>query len=790
MPKQKFSLDDILNEYSSTKDNVKIDNKESYDDQKLHNIISQDYKKASDIKLVSESEDEISATETVKVNDGSTTTTFSNSFGSNRLDGSYDRKLNRPKEEFIMPPNVKPLEVDDYSTPKIRPMSNSTRAREENPLYRQKAKRKNPRPLAEQKSKSLDINSSEPQRARVTNVPPHKKRAYPKAIEQDNSLDVYIKPERKRGKTADKKRKDNPDNVRKITSDIYNLKGTITLRIIVLTIMALFSTYITLANDYALPTLPAFKSATAPHSYAFTMIMIGGVSILTSMPVIINGLKKLFTFNADCDSLTSLTTVACIIAGFAILFDTTMLEVGKVHMFIPIAILSLLFNAVGKLLIVNRASRNIEYLTLNNDKHAIVFITDDRKAESITRGTFGDYPILATMRKTEALSDFLKYTFSTDIADRFCKFFTPIAFILSLVISVFSAIRLTNSPDVIVDKSALAAGASIFSMFISACSCVAITLVVNIPLSAAARKFNKSSSVILGYQSVDDFYDTNSVMVDAKSLFPKGMINLSAIKPYSDFKIDDAILLAASLTIHAGSILSDMFTSMVAGDNQMLFPVENFVYEDSMGVCGWINNKRVLLGNRALMTSHNIEGIPSKTKEFEYTENGKDAIYLSVSGNLSAMFIVEVNASVEVKHWLKEIQKEGIYLIIKSIDSIISLTRVSKLFKISEDMIKIIPSRMHKIFDSETESVRTQSASMACNGKFSTFAQLLISTNSIRQTSLFGTILQATSAILGFSIVMVFMAMKAYWQINVSTLIIYNLIWGLISVAIVKLRKV
>ena len=49
---------------------------------------------------------------------------------------------------------------------------------------------------------------------------------------------------------------------------------------------------------------------------------------------------------------------------------------------------------------------------------------------------------------------------------------------------------------------------------------------------------------MLGYQSVDDFYDTNSVMVDAKSLFPKGMINLSAIKPYSDFKIDDAILLA------------------------------------------------------------------------------------------------------------------------------------------------------------------------------------------------------------------------------------------------------
>jgi Cu+-exporting ATPase len=295
---------------------------------------------------------------------------------------------------------------------------------------------------------------------------------------------------------------------------------------------------------------------------------------------------------------------------------------------------------------------------------------------------------------------------------------------------------------------------------------------------------------MLGYQSVDDFYDTNSIMVDAKTLFPKGMINLSAIKPYSDFKIDDAILLAASLTIHAGSILSDMFSSMVAGDNQMLFPVENLVYEDSMGICGWINNKRVLLGNRALMTSHDIEGIPSKTKEFEYTQNGKDALYLSVSGNLSAMFIIEVNANNEIKYWLKELQKEGIYLIIKSIDSVISLTRISRLFKISEDMIKILPSRMHKLFDSETSSMKTQNASMACNGKFSNFANLLISTNKIRQTALLGTILQATSAILGFSIVTVFMLMKAYWQINVSTLIFYNLFWGLISVGVVKLRKI
>lgn len=790
MPNQKFSLDDILDEYCSKKDNVKVATKKLSDDDKLHNIISQNYEKASDIKPITEYDEKVTAIKTEKVNvyDNSPTTTFSSVFGSTNLDGSYERKLNRPKEEFVMSPNVKPIEMDYDSSPKIRPMRNSTRAKEERLQYSKNIKRKYTGTITENKRRVLNEDTTELKRDRIYDNPVKKK--YPQVAKQENSLDIHIKPERVSKSVSEKKKKENTDNIKKVTADIFNLKGTIILRIIVLTIMSLFSTYITLANDYSLPTLPAFKSATAPQSYAFTMIMIGGVSILISMPVITNGLKKLFTLNADCDSITSLTTIACIVAGFTFLFDTTMLEAGKVHIFMPVAILSLLFNAVGKLLIVSRASKNIEFLAKNKENHAVVFVTDDRKAETITRGAFNDYPILATMRKTESLSDFIKYTFSTDIADRFCKIFTPVALILSLTISVFSAIRLTNTPNAFIDSPAFAAGTSIFSMFISACSCFAITLVVNIPLLTASKKFNKSSSVILGYQSVDDFYDTNSIMVDAKTLFPKGMINLSAIKPYSDFKIDDAILLAASLTIHAGSILSDMFSSMVAGDNQMLFPVENLVYEDSMGICGWINNKRVLLGNRALMTSHNIEGIPSKTKEFEYTQNGKDALYLSVSGNLSAMFIIEVNANNEIKYWLKELQKEGIYLIIKSIDSVISLTRISRLFKISEDMIKILPSRMHKLFDSETSSMKTQNASMACNGKFSNFANLLISTNKIRQTALLGTILQATSAILGFSIVTVFMLMKAYWQINVSTLIFYNLFWGLISVGVVKLRKI
>ena len=52
--------------------------------------------------------------------------------------------------------------------------------------------------------------------------------------------------------------------------------------------------------------------------------------------------------------------------------------------------------------------------------------------------------------------------------------------------------------------------------------------------------------------------------------------------------------------------MTPMFYDIIGGRTELLEPVESYIYEDSMGLCGWINNKRVLLGNRDLMLNHSI----------------------------------------------------------------------------------------------------------------------------------------------------------------------------------------
>ena len=105
---------------------------------------------------------------------------------------------------------------------------------------------------------------------------------------------------------------------------------------------------------------------------------------------------------------------------------------------------------------------------------------------------------------------------------------------------------------------------------------------------------------MLGYQSVEDYYDINSVMIDASTLFPEGTINLCSIKLFSGTKIDEALIEAASLASHGNSILKDLFNDVISGKQKMLSHVENFVYEDSMGLCGWINNRRIIFPFRAI----------------------------------------------------------------------------------------------------------------------------------------------------------------------------------------------
>lgn len=605
--------------------------------------------------------------------------------------------------------------------------------------------------------------------------------------EDPNELDVKFNGERILLEDQPKRARslDHEEDAKAVRREIFEMRSSLSLRVLVLGLLAVISGYLALADSYSLPIFANMRLAAAPRSYVGMQLLFGLLGTATAASVIGGGIRKLFQLRADCDTLASMTTVSSLGAAAACLFHPGMVQSHVVHIYMPIALLTLLGNTVGQLLIVRRAARNFHLIADKVADHAVVCVENEKRAESLTRGTIGDFPILATMRKTEQTVDFLRYTFSTDLADKFCRMACPIILVISIIVSIFLSILRASSLE-----STLCFGLSVFSMCFAACACAAITLVANLPLEKGTKKFIKNKAVMLGYQSVDDFYDVNSIMVDASALFPEGSVQLSSIKIFSDTKIDDAILDAASLTRHAGSVMQGLFSNAIVGKEGMLRKVENFAYEESLGLCGWINNKRVLFGSRELMTGHNIEGLPTKTKENELTEGGREAIYLSVSGNLAAMFVVDIKGSKAVRYWLKELEKQEMCVLVRSHDAIITLYRIAKLYDISQEMVKILPSRMHEDFNAETAPVKHTNASMACAGRFPGFVQLFLGAKSIRSAACLGVILQTVSACLGLVIALVYLSMQAYAELSATLFILYHLIWTGVTLLSVGTRRI
>ena len=575
-----------------------------------------------------------------------------------------------------------------------------------------------------------------------------------------------------------------PGDASLILEDLYSLKGNLTAKFFIQFAAVLASIYLSASALYNVPVPSFLSSIDSPHKYSITLFIISALVLFSSFPMVIGGFKSLFRKKADCDTLAAVSITLCTVAAAISTESPDMIQSGSIYIYTPVAVTAFLVNTIGKHLIVNRAINNFDMLISTHDKHSLIYVDDEARAEQITRGVVSDYPILAATRKTGFAQDFLKYTYSSDIADKMCRKYVPASIVTSVILTLLSVIicsQNTNTLSFTYISSAL-------SMFFSLFTCFGIPVVVNLPLSAAASEAEYNESIILGYQSIDDFYDTNALVVDAAQLFPDYSQKLCSIKMFSDTRIDDAIIAAASIVKKSGSIFSDMFSRIVDYNDDLLEDVENFSYEDTLGLCGWIKNKRILFGNRQLMINHNIEGIPPKSKENDMTENGCIPMYLSVSGNLAAIFVIKLKADPAVSEQVSDITSNGISLIIKSIDSAVTVTRTARLFGIPEDMVKIASYEQKEYCDKITAPAEKSSSSVICTSTLSSAAKAVSNIKYIHHSSLTALVLQSTSAVLAVIFAVIFMIIGMTGQMTPLMLILYHTVWIMVTLLIVKIK--
>ncbi len=572
----------------------------------------------------------------------------------------------------------------------------------------------------------------------------------------------------------------------KIKEQIQRLRSNLTVRAAVLLFAALFSLFITVANDLSLPLAAVFDRTVNPSAFIFTNTILAIVAVGFSYSVIVNGIKSIFSRRPDSDSVAALNMIAAILAGLVTLFDPESLKASFFHIYTSSAILGMLCNTLGKLCIVRRTQRNFEFVAETENFSAVELVDDDQTVAYLTNGSAGKRKELAVMRRTGFIKDFMKNSYSSDLADSYAEKTTPLMLAAALAVGLLS---------IVFEKNSSGAAEKLFVFLASVSGTLAISsslglaLIVNRPMAKASKRLSEYSGVILGYSSVEEFAEVNSVVIDSGHLFPTGTVEFVNLKMLGSVMIDQAIIYAASMAQAGRSVTIPAFYKMLRGKSDMILGVKGCASEDNLGVSGWIENKRVLLGSRKLMERHGVEGLPSESAEENFAD-GNGIMYLAVSGQAAMMFAVQLSVGPAAERWVQEMEDESIDIHVRCSDGFITRELLSQLFDISASSIRLLPSACDGDCEQLMEYKESVSASMFCSGHLPSFSMLLVAAKRLKFVANMGVALQYGAMVLGIVISVIMMLTGSFAQITPTIVVIYNLAFLLLTMLIQGMKKI
>lgn len=564
-----------------------------------------------------------------------------------------------------------------------------------------------------------------------------------------------------------------------------------------LTILALLTAAAAIAAVFyffKIDSIPILSELIKPDIFLYANLTIGILSFGACSSVITNGFSRLFKGKPDGDTLCAFAHLGALGAIVMYLAETNYLAMNRSFCYLLVSMLALCFNTVSKLCTVHAAKNNFRFISGDTDKY-FVECTDGEDAERLARGAGHGIPVIASMRKTEMLCDFIISTYCEDVSDRISRVLTPIMIGVSLAAGALGFFTETGVTSNIMNQWSFAA--TVFSAVLCVGASFTGALVVMLPMLSASRKTNERRAAILGYSAVEDFSSVNSVLVEAKTLFPAGSVSIRNIWDYNKngkngsqrVTIDEAIIYAASLAVSSDSILADPLFNMLNYKPALLKKVSNCVYESGLGVSGWIGSRRVLLGSRDHMKSHGIT-VPDSKKETALNKKNDEVIYLAVAGEVCMLFFVTLTANPQVKHQVQKLARNDVSLVVKTVDGALTEGVISELFDIYADNVRILPAEAHDTFDEHTKYAGKGSAAVSCDGTFSSLASAINGAKALSERIRLGCIMEIFGIALGVLLVFIFAIFRNYSLLNGFWIAGYNIVWLLLTMLVQSFRRI
>lgn len=517
----------------------------------------------------------------------------------------------------------------------------------------------------------------------------------------------------------------------------------------------------------------------APAAYVILLFILMAASLVLNRVAMLSGLSPLVHIKGNSDTAVAVAGAAGMVQIIVSFFCLGDLNGFHVNYYTVIPMLAFFANNVGKLYMVLRVKDNFKFVSSKGQKYASKIYNNESVAMQMMSGTAADRPIIAYQHKTEFPSNFLKISYAPDPSEDLASKLAPITTIASIIIAVMYGVVKLSFADAL----------NAFALITAVSVPVATLLSVNAPVRKLCKTLLSYGSMLSGYPSVKQFCDSTAIMIDANELFPAESISLEGIKTFEDYGIDESLLCGIAILKEAQNPIANAFDSVVAETEETLPEVESVLYEDEIGLVGWIKSERILVGSRTLMEKYSVE-VPNMEYEEKYTSQGRQVTYLSRAGRLVAMFVTRYTPDAQLKAEMQRAETNGISFLIRTTDYNVTNDLVAKLYDLFYRSIKVLPTGLGNVLREAEDTVEETSRSyLITNGKAASLARAVTGCVKIKHNISLSIIIQLIAVIFGLLVASTLSLYAGVQVMGSLEVLIYALFWGAAAVFAPAVQK-
>ena len=561
---------------------------------------------------------------------------------------------------------------------------------------------------------------------------------------------------------------------------LHHMAAELTLRCVLAGILAVVLLHFGLTAERLLPPLSVLDPDAAPAAFYAANLLLFAASLFVGYPVLRDGLTGL-RGRPSADTMPALAAVAALLqAVVAMLNANAYRSTEGIGLLTGMAALGLFLALVGSRVMLAAVQGGYALAAEGGELRGAYRTRDKDLIRALARDLEQKDPWVLLSRPVQTASDdFVEQSLSERASERRAR---KVACVL-LAAAVLSGVAFLLFGGGV--NCAVAAAAAVLCMG-APLSSVLVPGLAALRLQRAAAAVG---AVVPGWAAIEELGGIDTIELDADDLFTADSVTLEDIRIFKGGRIDRAILYAASVLNESCDTLRGLFSQIIEDRIDILFPVKDLEQHTGLGFSAWCDNNRILIGTRRYMEQEGVT-LPEQDYEDSHSKNGElQILYLAVSGNLHAMFVLRYVGGRNVARSLASLQRENIRLLVTSKDPSLTARHITEAYHLPEGMVTVLDGEQCQAIEAADAAPEKPKCCLYHHRGFASLTGGLQAADQAQNAETSATTVQLVSVCFSVFIAVLLTYAGSIWQLSIATVLMYQAAWSALSIAVCALKQ-